>query len=92
MNFIEEKLCERVAESPALKWILLDFWRNSIDAVAIHALEDMMDNCSKGQIKVYFAGIKGPVRDLLKKAGWNEKYADRMQYVSIAHVLSSIGK
>ncbi|MEK4404840.1 sulfate permease [Sporosarcina sp. FSL K6-6792] len=93
MNFIEEKLCERVAESPALKWILLDFSGvNSIDAVAIHALEDMMDNCSKGQIKVYFAGIKGPVRDLLKKAGWNEKYADRMQYVSIAHVLSSIGK
>ncbi|MHA6252712.1 SulP family inorganic anion transporter [Oceanobacillus sp. CAU 1775] len=93
MTFLEDKLCERVGEKPQLKWIILDFSGvNSIDAVAIHSLERMMENCSQGNIQFLFAGIKGPVMDLLKKAKWEEKYKDKLQHLSLEHALKTVNK
>lgn len=93
MSFLEDKLCERAVEKPDTKWILLDFSGvNSIDAVAIHALEGIMETCSKGGIQFLFTGIKGPVFDLLKKADWDEKIGEKMRYKSIDQALKAIGK
>ena len=93
MTFLEDKLCERVGEKPQLKWIILDFSGvNSIDAVAIHSLEEIMESCSQGKIKFLFAGIKGPVMDHLKKAKWDEKYSEQLHYMSVEHSLTAIGK
>ncbi|MFD1608720.1 SulP family inorganic anion transporter [Oceanobacillus luteolus] len=93
MSFLDDKLCERIAEKPQTKWIILDFSGvNSIDAVAIHSLEEIMETCSKGGIQFLFAGIKGPVKDLLKKAEWNHKYGNQLQFLSLEHALKAIGK
>jgi SulP family sulfate permease len=35
--------------------------------------------------------MKGPVRDLVAKAGWEEKYGERIKHPSIQHALQSIG-
>jgi len=42
-------------------------------------------------IQFLFAGMKGPVRDLVGKAGWEEKYGERIKHPSIQHALQSIG-
>ncbi|AST90057.1 MULTISPECIES: SulP family inorganic anion transporter [Sutcliffiella] len=93
MTFLEDKLCERVGEKPETKWIILDFSGvNSIDAVAIHSLEEIMESCRKGDIAFLFAGIKGPVMDLLKKANWDEKYGENLRHLSVEHALNAINK
>ncbi|GAE33170.1 SulP family inorganic anion transporter [Halalkalibacter akibai] len=93
MTFLEDKLCERVGEKPETKWIILDFSGvNSIDAVAIHSLEEVMESCGKGGIEFLFAGIKGPVMDLMKKADWDKKYGDNLNYLFINQALKAIGK
>jgi SulP family sulfate permease len=35
--------------------------------------------------------MKGPVRDLVAKAGWEEKYGEQIKHPSIQHALQSIG-
>ncbi|MFA9556979.1 SulP family inorganic anion transporter [Evansella sp. AB-rgal1] len=71
-TFLEEKLQERLLDKPNTKWVILDFTGvNSIDAVAIHSLEEIMKT-HENQISFLFSGVKGPVRDLLKKAKWQD--------------------
>lgn len=93
MTFLENKLCERIGEQPQAKWIILDFSGvNSIDAVAIHSLEEIMKSCQKGKIDFLFANIKGPVMDLLKRAGWDKKYGNNLKYQYVKQALEAIGK
>ncbi|VEF47641.1 sulfate transporter [Bacillus freudenreichii] len=93
MNFFENNLCERLTDKPQTKWIVLDFSGvNSIDAVAIHTLEEIMENCGKGKIQFLFAGIKGPVMEMLKKAEWDRKISHFSQYMSIEHAMAAIEK
>lgn len=92
MSFIEDKLCERIAVKPTTKYIIMDFSGvNSMDAVSIHSLEEMMNTCKKGTTFL-FAEIKGPVMDVLKKAGWHTKYRENIHYLSIDQALKAIGK
>ncbi|MDE0582653.1 sulfate permease [Planococcus sp. A6] len=91
MTFLEEQLCKRLAEKPETKWVVFDFSSvNSIDAVAIHALEDLMEQCQSGKVRMVFAGIKNTVLDVLKRADWERKYGGSIHYMSIEDALSSI--
>jgi SulP family sulfate permease len=93
MTFLEDKLCQRAAEKTDLKWVVLDFSGvNSMDAVAIQTLEEMMETCSRGNVQFLFSGIKGPVMDLLKKAEWDEKFKGQIEYVTLGNTLKAIGK
>ncbi|RAZ69298.1 SulP family inorganic anion transporter [Planococcus maitriensis] len=91
MTFLEEQLCKRLAEKPETKWVVFDFSSvNSIDAVAIHALEDLMEQCQSGKVEMVFSGIKNTVLDVLKRADWERKYGGSIHYMSIEDALSSI--
>ena len=35
--------------------------------------------------------MKGPVRDLVAKAGWGDKYGRRVTYLSIQQALEDVG-
>jgi SulP family sulfate permease len=59
--------------------------------VAIDTLEEVIGNYHGKQIQFLFAGMKGPVRDLVAKAGWEEKYGERIKHPSIQHALQSMG-
>lgn len=91
MTFLENKLSERVVDKPETKWILFDFSGvNSIDAVAIHSLEDMIEAYQSTDIRFLFANVKGPVRDLLKKASWHQKYPGTFEFLSIEQAVEAI--
>ncbi|MFC4713309.1 SulP family inorganic anion transporter [Planococcus dechangensis] len=91
MTFLEDKLCARVAEKPQTKWIVFDFSSvNSIDAVAVHALEELMEQCHSGKVDIVFAGIKNTVLDVLKRAEWDTKYPEKIYAMTIEQSLASI--
>lgn len=93
MTFLEDKLAERLAEKPQTKWIVLDFSSvNSIDAVAIHSLEEIMDSYREGNIEFLLAGVKNIIKDYLHKAEWDIKYGSRLHYLNIEQALKSIKK
>jgi len=77
---------------PALEW-LQNYERENvrgIDAVAIDALEDVIEDYRSKGTQYLFAGMKGPLRDLVAKAGWEEKYGEQIKHPSIQHALRSI--
>jgi len=70
---------EESLKKPDVKWIIMELSGvNDIDAVAVDRLSDIMDNYREQGIQFVFAGMKGPVRDLVSKAGWREKYGKAM--------------
>ncbi len=90
-GFLEDLLHKNLVEKPEVKWVILDFSGvNDMDAIAINALEEIMDLYREKQVLFLFAEMKGPVRDLVMKAGWKEKYGKQFQYPSIKHALREI--
>jgi SulP family sulfate permease len=90
-GFLEDLLHKNLVEKPEVKWVILNFSGvNDMDAIAIDALEEIMDLYREKQVLFLFAEMKGPVRDLVMKAGWKEKYGKQLQYPSIEHALREI--
>lgn len=93
MAFLEDRLRERLADRPDVKWVIFDFSGvNAIDAVAIDALEELIEAYQNEDRQLLFVGVKGPVLDLMKKAGWDKKYKGKIGYLSIEEALRAIGK
>ena len=92
MAFLEDFLRRRIVEKPDVKWVIMDLSGvNDIDAVGADTLSEIMNNYREQGVQFIFAGMKGPVRDLVSKAGWQEKYGKNIEYLSIQHALKGIG-
>ena len=79
-------------ERPQIKEIIMDLSGvNDIDAVSIDELERLIEAYGYRGIRFSFASMKGPVRDLVGHAGWEQKYGDRIKYLSIPHALRGLG-
>lgn len=90
-GFFEDYLHRRLSEKPDVRWVLLDLSGvNDMDAVAIDTLEEMMDSYRERGVRFLFASMKGPVRDLVQRAGWDKKYGNVFQYPTLAHALAEI--
>jgi SulP family sulfate permease len=91
MGFFEDLLRKSLAEKPDTRWVVIDLSGvNDIDAVAIDALEGIIETYRSQDIQFLFTGMKGPVRDLVAKAGWKEKYGEGITYPSISHALQHL--
>jgi SulP family sulfate permease len=91
MGFVEDLVNKRLIERPDVKWVIFDLSGvNDVDAVAIDTLEGMMDNYRDRGIQFLFAEMKGPVRDLVNRAGWGRKYGEGFQSLSLHHALQQI--
>lgn len=91
MRFVEDKLRLWIERNSEIKWILVDFSGvNDIDAVAISTLEDIIKTYGSRGIRFAFCSMKGPVRDLVAKAGWQNKYGESVEYNSLQHALKWI--
>lgn len=91
MTFFENKLCEHIQSRKSIRSVVFDFSGvNSIDAIAIKDLEEIMRNCGQGKVKYVFSNIKGPVIDLLKKADWDDKFREDLTYKSVEEALDAV--
>jgi sulfate permease, SulP family len=92
MSYLEDLLRRNMSGRSDVQWVILDFSGvNDIDDVAIDVLDEMMAHYRNQGIHFLIANMKGPVRDLVAKAGWGDKYGQRMTYLSIQQALEDVG-
>jgi len=91
MSFLEDLLRKTMEDKKALRWVIMDLSGvNDMDGVAIDALEEIMETYRYRGIEFLFAAMKGPVRDLVAKAGWEEKYGKRITFNTLQASLKEI--
>jgi SulP family sulfate permease len=91
MRFVEDQLRRWIERNSEIKWVLCDFSGiNDVDAVAINTLENIIEAYRERGIRFAFCSMKGPVRDLVAKAGWEEKYRENIGYNSLQQALKNI--
>ncbi len=70
-------------EDPIQLFILDAGSIHSIDSVGIHALEELYKFCQSKNIKLYIAGMVGPVRDVATRAGLIALLGEKNQFLDI---------
>jgi SulP family sulfate permease len=92
-RFIENRLRESLVKNPEVTRVVFDLSGvNDIDAVAISALQDLVTIYQEQGVQFAFAGMKGPVRDLFLKVGWEKTCGHKIEYRSLHHVMQDLGK
>jgi SulP family sulfate permease len=71
VTFLRRSLEGLCRERPRLRTIILDAsGMNQLDSSALDALLEIDEQLRAGGIRLLFAEVKGPVRDVLHRAGW----------------------
>lgn len=85
VNYFKEVLEDAIAKKgSSLKGLILP--ANAIfnlDSSAVHALHEVIDDCKKQGIQLYFTGVRGPVRDVFKRSHLLEKIGKEHFFMSI---------
>lgn len=86
------KIEAAVADRESLEWVILDFAGVAdIDAVAVDMLEDLVRSYRAAGITVLFAGMRGHVRDVFVRAGWDRRHPETLHHPTIPMALESLG-
>ena len=92
MAFVADWLRDRIARQDDIHWIIMEMSGvNDMDAVALSALERDMETLAERGISVACAGMKGPVRDLVERAGWPQRYGRIMSFLSLQEAVTELG-
>ncbi|MDP3312063.1 SulP family inorganic anion transporter [Lutibacter sp.] len=94
VQFFKDKLEEYVSEKgEELKLIIIDGESiNSIDSSGIYMLNDVIEKHKNLDIDIAFTGMKGPVRDVLQKAGIMVKIKYENCFISIQEAVDAFEK
>ncbi|MHB8122122.1 MAG: SulP family inorganic anion transporter [Desulfuromonadaceae bacterium] len=91
MAFVEDWLRSTLTGRSDVTHIIFDMSGvNDIDAVALSAMERMVDRYAERDIAVAFSGMKGPVRDLAGRAGWPLKYGRMVDFLSLQQAVTEL--
>lgn len=90
--FMKEKLEELEIESgKKLNQVIIDaIGINDVDASALHALKDVIDDYRERDIDVIFTGVKGPVRDVFRRSGLDDVVGPEQFYLDINKAVESL--
>lgn len=92
MGFVDSRVRSAVLSRPGVKNVVLDLSAvNDIDAVAVHMLEQLIEDCAAQGVRVLLSGMKGPVRDVVARAGWERKLGPGIAHKTISAALREIG-
>ncbi len=90
-SFFKDKLYEyELIKKGKLKLLIIDGESiNNIDSSALHALEEIVTDFRNRGVEVFFTGIKGPVRDLMKRSGFTNKVDPDHFFMSIQEAIDA---
>lgn len=90
--YMKEKLEELEIESGKnLDQVIIDaIGINEVDASALHALKELVDEYQSRDIDVIFAGVKGPVRDIFRRSGLDDIIGPEHFYLNIPKAVESL--
>lgn len=85
INYFADKIEELSAQKgDSLKAIILNFDSiNNIDSSASHAIEELLENFQARKIRILFSGVKGPVRDAMKRSNLTQKIGEQHFFMSV---------
>jgi len=91
-GFIRTRTREYIESQPDTRLVVFDFEGvNDMDAVAVKMLETLIDDYDARRVDFAFARLKGPVRDILTRAGWHRKYPHSIRFRSVRQVIADLG-
>ncbi len=74
VEFLRDQVRGLVEADPAPHTFVFDFHAvNGVDSTGLHHLEELLGYLARMGIAVYFAGVKGPVMDRLRRAGLDQR-------------------
>lgn len=91
-NYFKETI-ERLVEEKGsnLKHIIISAESiNSLDSSALHAIEDVIEEQNDAGRQIYFAGVKGPVRDAMKLGHLEKKITSDNFFLDVKHAVDYI--
>nr|WP_245415792.1 solute carrier family 26 protein [Alteribacter populi] len=85
MEVIKRFLRNQLQKKPSVEQVVLDFSGvNNMDAIALVKLEEWIrTERDHHQRSTTLVNVKGPVRDMLSKAGWTYKFGEHIQYPTL---------
>ena len=88
VNFFKKVINNEIKNKPELKAFFLDASSiNTMDSSGFHAMEDVIDGCHRLGIDFYLIGIKGRVRDEMKRSGLMNKIREDRIFIEIHHAI-----
>lgn len=84
-SYFKDRLKEMSIEKGAqLKFLIIDGESiNNLDSSAVYALNEILDYYHKREIQIAFTGLKGPVRDIIKRSGIQDRLGEDHFFMSI---------
>ncbi len=69
LEFFKNDIQKRLIRKPKTQHLIIDFRAiDNIDSSGLHAIHDVYTDCKNKNISLYLVDVKGPVREMLKKA------------------------
>ena len=92
INFFKEQIEEQIVEKGApLRAVIINAESiNNVDSSAIHALTELQEELSSDNIKLIFAGVKGPVRDAFQISGLTDQIGASNFTMSIQEAIDKL--
>ena len=88
IQYFLDTVLEEIKEYPKIEVFVLDASSiDNIDSSGVHALEQLYHLLEKRNISLLVAGMKGPVRDYLHKAGFQDEIGLGNNYLTIQDAL-----
>lgn len=89
-NSFKNTILSKLAERTNTKNVIIESSGiHQMDSSAIHMLEDLYNDLKAKNIKLQFADVKGPLRDIFKRYGLFEKIGRSNFYLSVNDALES---
>ncbi len=87
-TYLRDVVERALAEREEVRGLVLDLSAvNDVDAVGLGSLERLLAELDQRGLEVHLAGMKGPVRDVAARAGWQERHAERAFHPGIDHAV-----
>ncbi|MEX2502911.1 MAG: sulfate permease [Trueperaceae bacterium] len=91
MAFLDRQLVDALADRPRLRHVILDMTGVAdVDAVAVEALRERARTLTRQEVRLHLAGVKGPVRDVLQRAGWYDR-DEASDHLTVEHAVRAVG-
>ncbi|SDN89282.1 SulP family inorganic anion transporter [Alkalicoccus daliensis] len=91
-HYWEEKLKELERKHDDKSHLVIDMAGvNDIDTMGIEALERLIQKYdTKEKLQIWLVNLKGPVYELLRQAGWEERFPENIKYFTLSRLMTKI--
>jgi SulP family sulfate permease len=88
VTFFKKKINNEIKNKPFIKAFFLDATSiNTMDSSGFHAMEEVIEGCHKMGIDFYLVGVKGRVRDEMKRSGLMKKIGRKRIFIEMHHAI-----